>query len=254
MESVQIFNYDGAPVVFQEGANGMINITPVVQQLGKRLDNYMRLKQTREFIEILTEELGSRDAVIQVVQGGDPQLQGTYMCKVLAVNVAAWLHPRFNVWVFTKITELLSKGSVSLNPIESKMISTIQALTDTTLYNEKLLSTIESRQEELMSQFTEIMIDVRKSGGSIDAKIDELIAKTTTVSDDYYAIAGYCKLHSVPCPLSKAQHWGILSKALSATYGLPMGRTSDPRWGSVLTYHKNVLSEVILGKKIGKPT
>lgn len=254
MESVQIFNYDGAPVVFQEGANGMINITPVVQKLGKRLDNYMRLKQTREFIEILTEELGSRDAVIQVVQGGDPQLQGTYMCKVLAVNVAAWLHPRFNVWVFNTITKLLSEGSVSLQPIESKMIQTLQALTENTMYNEKLLSTIESRQEELMGQFTDIMIEVRKSGGSIDAKIDELIAKSTTVNDDYYAIAGYCKLHNVECPLSKAKEWGKRSVALSASYGLPTGETSDPRWGSVRTYHKNVLSEVILNKKIGKPT
>jgi nitrite reductase/ring-hydroxylating ferredoxin subunit len=254
MKSVQIFNYDGAPVAFQEGPNGMINVTPVVQRLGKRLDNYMRLKQSREFINILTEEYGSRDAVIQIVQGGDAQLQGTYMCKVLSLNLAAWLNPRFNVWVFTKITELLSKGSVSLNPIESKMISTLQALTDTTLHNEKILSTIESRQEELMSQFTEIMIDVRKSGGSVDAKIDELIAKTTTVSDDYYAIAGYCKLHSVPCPLSRAMDWGKRSVALSAVYELPTGEASDPRWGSVRTYHKNVLSEIILGKKIGKPT
>lgn len=61
----------------------------------------LRLKETKEYIQLLEERYGNSHIanreVLRVVKGGDAAegLQGTWMDEKLALKFAAWLSPRF---------------------------------------------------------------------------------------------------------------------------------------------------------------
>ena len=52
---------------------------------------------------------------LEVVKGGSPQQQGTWGRIELAIKLAAWLNPRFEVWVYRTIAKLMVEGQVKLN-------------------------------------------------------------------------------------------------------------------------------------------
>lgn len=48
------------------------------------------------------------------MQGGTPELQGTWMDEKLALKFAAWLSPYFELWVYDRIEELLLTGRTEI--------------------------------------------------------------------------------------------------------------------------------------------
>ena len=125
-KEVQVFEYEGKRIVFDFGEEGeMINATEIVKAFGKKLDNFTRLKQTKEFIKSLEKSMNStvpsdvreRQKAIKVVRGGNRlDLQGTWYEQRLALKLAAWLNPDFEVWIYGKIRELITTGQTQLNP------------------------------------------------------------------------------------------------------------------------------------------
>lgn len=117
-KKIEVFEYEGKRITFDFG-NGveMVNATEMVKAFkGKRLDNFMRLKQTKEFIETMVSDTShSREHFIRAVSSGKYEMRGTWVNDVLALKLAAWLDPRFEIWVYTKIKELLTTGSVTLS-------------------------------------------------------------------------------------------------------------------------------------------
>ena len=116
-KELQTFEYDGKRITFDFGdGEQMINATQMAKAFNKRLDNFARLKQTKAFIEVLSSvpsDVRERE-IVRIVRGGVPELQGTWYCDVLALKLAAWLDPRFEVWVYQKIKTLLTEGQVRL--------------------------------------------------------------------------------------------------------------------------------------------
>lgn len=66
--------------------------------------------------QVANSQLGYQD-IVKVVHGGDNA--GTWMHEKLALKFAAWLSPRFEVWVFDRIQELLLQGHVAIRPTEN---------------------------------------------------------------------------------------------------------------------------------------
>lgn len=113
---------------------GYINLTQMAVAFpGKRIDNWMRLKSTKEYIQIVQEvecdqwmmkavlpiegrnltpsdlrELKSRYGV------SDPGT-GTWAHRLVAIEFARWLSPRFGVWCNKQILHLLEYGEVNLH-------------------------------------------------------------------------------------------------------------------------------------------
>ena len=53
-KQIKVFKYKDKRITFDFGdGNKMINATEMVKAFDKRLDNFMRLKQTKEFISTL---------------------------------------------------------------------------------------------------------------------------------------------------------------------------------------------------------
>lgn len=85
--------------------DGYINATALCKACGKNLADYTRLKTTKEFVEELSSDMGFPiSSLIQMVRGGNPLLQGTWVHPQVAINLAQWASPKFAVavskWVF----------------------------------------------------------------------------------------------------------------------------------------------------------
>lgn len=85
--------------------DGYINATALCKAAGKEYKHYAENATTKAFIKELSSEVGiPTSALIQVIRGGVPQWQGTWVHPQVAINLAQWASPKFAVlvskWVF----------------------------------------------------------------------------------------------------------------------------------------------------------
>ena len=83
---------------------------------GKKIGHYFEVKNTREFLEELSKE--NRLPVpqlVQIIKGGNPNYQGTWVHPQVAIHLAQWLSPRFAVQVTKWVHDWIS-GDVSREP------------------------------------------------------------------------------------------------------------------------------------------
>lgn len=105
----QIFQYNGSPITFQKGDSVMINATEMAKPFGKRSNDFLSSKSTKELICSLSIKTGiSATDLVIVNQGGNNQ--GTWMHEDLALVFAQWLSPDFYLWCNDRIKELLTTG------------------------------------------------------------------------------------------------------------------------------------------------
>lgn len=106
------FVYNDQPIEFQPNGddNVMVNATQMAKVFGKRMDVFLKADHVQEFISVveLTPFGGSsvalkREEILKIENGN-----ATYMHRILALKFAAWLDPRFELWVYTKIDEILN--------------------------------------------------------------------------------------------------------------------------------------------------
>jgi len=120
-KEVQVFEYEGKRITFDFGdGQKMVNATEMAKAFGKRVSNFTRLNQTKDFIKVLESRYsdvsnGNVYKASRRVQGGIPELQGTWFDEKLALKFAAWLNSEFELWVWERIYELLSTGKTELN-------------------------------------------------------------------------------------------------------------------------------------------
>ena len=87
----------------------MVNATEMAKIYDKQVVAFMRNEDTQNFIaECLKSE---NSHFINISKEEDlyrsAQKSGTYMHRVLALKFAAWLSPRFELWVYSTIEQLL---------------------------------------------------------------------------------------------------------------------------------------------------
>ncbi|MDE6115386.1 MAG: KilA-N domain-containing protein [Muribaculum sp.] len=85
--------------------DGYINATALCKACGKEMKHYLSNSSTRDFVNELSSEVGiPTSALIQIVRGGDPRFQGTWVHPQVAIHLAQWASPKFAVavskWVF----------------------------------------------------------------------------------------------------------------------------------------------------------
>lgn len=76
----------------------MVNASDMLKAFpAKRMNDFLRLKTTKEFIKILESETGIPVSIVN--KGG--RKQGTWMHKILAYKFASWLSPEFELFVYS---------------------------------------------------------------------------------------------------------------------------------------------------------
>lgn len=234
MSEITKFEYEGQTISFEfADGNKMINATQMAKPFDKKVNDFLRLKNTKDYILALESRYGNsrngiKREVLRVIQGGTPELQGTWMDEKLALKFASWLSTYFELWVYDRIEELLTTGETRLENIPpSGFAATL-----------RLLAEQWEKQEQINE---EVLGELNKTA----ERLDELESKIISVDDHYYTIAGYCNLNKIPCPLHQAKAWGKLAANLSRQKGIATGSAHDERFGKVRTYHEAVLREVI---------
>lgn len=235
MSGVVKFDYEGESISFEfSDGNKMINATQMARPFkGKLVADFLRLKNTKDYILVLESRYGNshngnKREVLSVVQGGTPELQGTWMDEKLALKFAAWLSPYFELWVYDRIQELITTGETRLKGIPpSGFAATLRLLA------------------EQWEEQERINADIREELDKTAERLDELESRIVSVDENYFTIAGYCNLKKIPCPIHKAKEWGKAATKLSRQRSVPTGTAHDERFGKVRTYHKDVLGEVI---------
>lgn len=113
------------------------NLNDIAAATGKRLDNWMRLKSTKEYIEAFNNDRSYNGmAPFKVIQadikglnarresgslrseGTTTRLQGTWAHPDIAIEFARWCSPAFGLWCNRQIRHLLEYGEVNLHHTE----------------------------------------------------------------------------------------------------------------------------------------
>jgi hypothetical protein len=113
---------------------GYCNATQMCKAGGKKLDRYFDNSKTTPFIEAL-KALHSRRSpsdrereLVIVVQGGVPELQGTWIDVNVAVNLAQWINPEFGAWAAIALTALINNDFAALTKEAEEAKQHVQSL------------------------------------------------------------------------------------------------------------------------------
>lgn len=99
--------------------DGYLNATAMCKANGKEWSNYRQNATTDAFLTELESVLGiPRTALIVTVQGGTPELQGTFVHPQVAYHLAMWCSPAFAVQVTEWIHDIRTKGFATAKPVE----------------------------------------------------------------------------------------------------------------------------------------
>ena len=124
MNTPIVYDYKGSKISFANGKNVMVNATEMAKTFGKYPKDFLVNKQTKEFLTSLSAVRGiSLTELVKVVQGGDPQMQGTWMHEDVALEFARWLSPAFAIWCNDRIKELMKYGMTATQPTLDEMVN-----------------------------------------------------------------------------------------------------------------------------------
>jgi hypothetical protein len=97
--------------------NQYVCITDMASANGKLYGHWRELKGTQEYLDKFSSVIGIPiTELLQVIQGGNPDLQGTWAHPKIAIRFAQWCNTEFAIQVDFWIDELLTTGMVELVP------------------------------------------------------------------------------------------------------------------------------------------
>jgi hypothetical protein len=100
-----VADYHGLSVSFTD--DGWFNATAAADRFGKRVDNWLRLDETAEYMQALSEDSNTSE-VRDLVRTKRGHGGGTWLHPDLAVSFARWLDVRFAIWCDRQIRALIT--------------------------------------------------------------------------------------------------------------------------------------------------
>lgn len=144
----EVFNYHGHGITFSmDNGDVMVNLTEMAKPFGKLPAHFLSNEQTKSYIQVLKESLTIGIPIVTTVEG---KYGGTWAHQKLALKFAAWLNPRFELWIFDRIEELLRHGYTKLDSIGRKELALM--LLQAEEEKEKAMQIAMEQERELKSQ------------------------------------------------------------------------------------------------------
>jgi len=123
MTGITGLDFGGKKIRFEKrGDRVWVSLTDMAKATGKRVNNYLRMATTIEFLTEIGESARiSADQIIETNESkGTNEQRGTWAIEEVAIDFAAWCNVKFRVWVSQQIKTLMTTGTVSIAPIEHK--------------------------------------------------------------------------------------------------------------------------------------
>ena len=99
---IEAREWNGHPI-HRRQVDGYVNASAMCRAGGKRWNHYQANDRTQGYIHALAADAGipatGNQGLIRSIQGGRPELQGTWIHPRLAVDLARWISPQFAVWM-----------------------------------------------------------------------------------------------------------------------------------------------------------
>ena len=128
-EQITALHQLGSVEFLRSGA--YVRLNDIAKPFGKRLDNWMRLKTTKELFEAFKVDRSYNGAkAFYTIQGGNTvssdlrersetlAAQGTFVHPDIAIQFAQWCSPGFALWVSRQVRHLLTYGEVNIHSTE----------------------------------------------------------------------------------------------------------------------------------------
>lgn len=100
--------------------------------------------------------------------------------------------------------------------------------------------------EEMIIAQAQSVIESKKRIEVVEQKVKELEARQTTSPMDFYTVAGYGSIAGVKVDRILGATLGRKATAICKDLGYTTGIVPDPRFGTVKTYHKEVLENIFI--------
>ena len=166
---------DGTEFTIPLREDGYIFATGLCKAVGKKVNHWLNLKETKELTKELKKELEKSDAgitasdLIEIYKGGNNKYnQGTWVHPDLGLQLAQWCSPNFSLQVSKWLRELIFTGNVEIenektnDEINSKYHKIIKELEETKekLENaEELLEKYDKNNKELFEKYNKIHVN-----------------------------------------------------------------------------------------------
>lgn len=100
-------------------------------------------------------------------------------------------------------------------------------------------------QLEILQMSINQLVEQEKKMHEFESRLDQIEAKSITSPVDYYTVAGFASVRKQKIDVNRANLIGRKAAKLSREYGYEVGKVSDPRYGTVNTYHVDILNMVM---------
>ena len=102
---------------------------------------------------------------------------------------------------------------------------------------------------ELMVLMAQELDKQAKAVLEVKEDVKRLESKIMTVPNEYYTVAGYANLKGKRIDVTRANQIGRYAANLSRKWGYEIGHVSDARYGTVNSYHMDILRDAFRGIK-----
>lgn len=121
------------------------------------------------------------------------------------------------------------------------------------MFTAKYIERFHEMQDALSSPMTSLealqmavnkMVEQERRMRELSDRMDMIEAKTTTSPNEYFTIAGFASIRKQKIDVNKANILGRKAANMSRRLGYDIGKISDARFGTVNTYHVDILNAV----------
>lgn len=96
MTNIVSHDYNGFAI--SQKQNGYVSLTDMATASGKKVNDYLRLDSTVEYLEALSTDTGFPvSSLVKVSKGGNVE-QGTWAHPEIAIDFATWCNVYFRIW------------------------------------------------------------------------------------------------------------------------------------------------------------
>lgn len=193
---------------------------------------------TREQIGRLLEYSNPRDAIAKIHQRNQERLDK--FSGVVKLSTPEGGSQNTTVYNFKGFLEICRfSNQPKADAVMDFAWSVMDGIRRTGFY-----ATYNKSPEEIIFEQARVMLEHSRRLAAIEDKVNTLETKIETRPADYYTVAGYASLRGVKVDVSKANMLGRRAAKLSRLNDYEIGKTQDARYGSVNTYHQDILKTV----------